>query len=334
MRFAIGTYTDLGGPGITLVSLENDRLTLDGVTSDRGDNPIWLEQDPVRKNVCYAACNTGAEETGWVASYRMDKTGWVRTSLQPTHGRACCHLLVNSEAGLLYAANYLDGSVSVFPITDQGLQAECQHLQQHGTGPDKERQECAHAHQLTRRPGTDELFVCDLGADKIVTYHMEENGLLSVSGEIGCKPGIGPRHLLFDGPDGFWLVGELDGWIARYCLMDKGWNCVQLLQTADRTPGIVNTAAAIRCGGGQVYVSNRGQDTIAVFGVEADGRLNAQDQIPVPGSFPRDFRLVGERLLIACQNEGGLCLTDMDGHLLSRAQIPGAVCILPLTEEH
>ena len=68
-----------------------------------------------------------------------------------------------------------------------------------GTGPNKERQECSHLHQVVEHPTYKEVLVPDLGADKTrrLVRHADEKW--SEKAAIEYKAGSGPRHIAFHG---------------------------------------------------------------------------------------------------------------------------------------
>ncbi len=335
MLFAVGTYTTLGGPGVALVEAQGEKLKfLCG--SDRVIDPTWVMQSPGQPGILYAAAAADGKKTGQVASFRWDRQGLTLLSAQETGGRACCHLCVDADESHLYAANYLDGSVSVFPLQEGKIAPCCQFIRHEAPlGPNQARQECSHAHQFSFRPGTQEAFVCNLGTDQVVVYERKENGLLENRYVIPApQPGMGPRHLIFDGPDRFYLVGEMEGWVSVHSFRQGAWQCDQLLSTVPAGyQGPENTAAAIRMDAGHIYVSNRGQDSIAVFDRLADGRLALNRHVAVPGCFPRDFRLWENGFLLAQQKAGGVAYMTAQGVAGEQLPIVGAVCLCPLAEE-
>ena len=75
--------------------------------------------------------------------------------------------------------------------------AESVSLQFTGTGPDKERQEASHPHQVVLHPARDELLIPDLGADKTWRLRKNAKGAWEIAGHVSYKPGSGPRHLAF-----------------------------------------------------------------------------------------------------------------------------------------
>ena len=68
-----------------------------------------------------------------------------------------------------------------------------------GTGPNKERQECSHPHQVVEHPTYKEVLVPDLGADKTRRLVRDANGKWSEKAAIEYKAGSGPRHIAFHG---------------------------------------------------------------------------------------------------------------------------------------
>lgn len=73
-------------------------------------------------------------------------------------------------------------------------------LQLNGSGPNPDRQESSHPHQVVAIPGRNEILVPDLGADR--TWRLaydDRGGVLSVQGSVTYPPGSGPRHVVFHG---------------------------------------------------------------------------------------------------------------------------------------
>ena len=68
-----------------------------------------------------------------------------------------------------------------------------------GTGPDKERQEGSHLHQVVPHSTYQEILVPDLGADKTRRLVREADGQWVEKGAIAYKAGAGPRHIAFHG---------------------------------------------------------------------------------------------------------------------------------------
>ena len=95
----------------------------------------------------------------------------------------------------------------------------------------------------------------------------------------------------------------------------------------------VSTAAAIRVDGKRIYVSNRGHDSIACLRAEGDA-LIPEGFLPCRGTGPRDFDIVGDK--IVCTNETSDSVTVLDrqtGKLLSSLGLPRPLCVTVLPPE-
>ena len=68
-----------------------------------------------------------------------------------------------------------------------------------GTGPNKDRQEGSHLHQVVPHPTYQEVLVPDLGADKTRRLVHDADGQWVERGAIEYKAGAGPRHVAFHG---------------------------------------------------------------------------------------------------------------------------------------
>lgn len=326
-RYAAGCYTSLGGPGLMLLERTGDTLRTLDVWPGLCD-PIWVEKG--KNGVFFAAC-ADEKGDGTAASFRVEGERLVCLSMQSTGGRDTCHLTLDEEGKTLYAANYADGSLAVFPVRDGLLRPRTQLIRhQEKTGPHPTRQEGCHIHQTRFRPGTREIFVCDLGADAVVIYLRQPDGTLTRMDKIQAESGTGPRHLLFDGPDRFCLVGELQGWLSEYACVSGKWLLRQTVSTLPEYFTDKNTAAAIRKKGDMLYVSNRGHDSIAAFSRGPSG-LKAIGWLKTPGKLPRDFLLTKDGFLVA-QQGGGVALLRADGTVLSTVDQPGMVCLCKLSE--
>ena len=102
-----------------------------------------------------------------MTSYRLDSSGQLEElSTVPTGGDHACHLALTGTGNQLLAANYGSGSVSSFEIDGDGaLGSPIDVLSFTGSGPDEDRQDGPHPHQVL--PVDDEVLVCDLGTDRI-----------------------------------------------------------------------------------------------------------------------------------------------------------------------
>lgn len=321
MRFYVGTYSVEGSPGIAVCELWGDQLVM--VAQDAQlQSPTWLTLSACRRYL-YAH---GRDESGEqvVCSFLTSQSGLTLLSKSSTHGNSTCHLSLDPDEKLLIASHYHEGRVSLYPVHEGVIGTQKQLVQQYGRGPNQERQEGPHAHQSLMRPGHPEVFTCDLGADRVFIYHLDSR--LVLIDDILLPAGSGPRHLAFDGDTRFYVCAELSNEVYCFVRRANAWHMDQVLSTLPH-PVDGNTCAAIRLFGDELYVSNRGHDSIARFQRTSDGSLTAQGYISAHGKGPRDFVRVPGGFLIANQLAGGVQYLDPAGMPVASLDIPGAVCV-------
>ena len=322
MRFYTGAYTRLGGPGIGVCRWENGALSLLGAYHDLNDTTYAILSADHR--TLFTAGSLPETGEGAVASYRVAGDTLSLLSCRKTAGKAACHQAESPDGRYLYVASYLSGSVSVFPVRDGVLGERIQLVEHTGHGPNPDRQEAAHTHQCVFRPGTNELFVCDLGMDRVMIYRQDiESGLLSLQEQIVMPGGMGPRHLVFASAYQFYVTGELDNMVRRV-ENDSGWRITGEISTLPPDWSGENTSAAIRLHEGALYVSNRGHDSLCRIELDAKGGMTGASWMATGGRIPRDFMFVPGGILFAHQAGGGVMAS-------TGASLPmdGAVCICP-----
>ena len=329
MRFYVGTYSVPGSPGLALCKDENGRLTLlDSYDALR--NPTYLipSQDGQRLFVVAE----DEQDQGVAVSFCIAKEPFAPLSACVMDDARACHLALNDAENVLYTAHYHQGSLAVLAIDSDGrITRQIQQIQHHGRGAHPTRQEKAHVHHVAFRPGTQELFVCDLGIDQIIVYTAAPDGMLTEKQRISVPAGTGPRHLVFRNDQQFYVAGELSSTVLSFALDDEAWTQQQCLSTLPQDGDYPdNTCAAIRLADSRLYVSNRGADNIAAFEVDASGRITPAGHIPCHGQSPRDFVVTPYGFLCANQFSGTVTAVAHDGTLLDTLPIPGAVCICPV----
>jgi len=166
-------------------------------------------------------------------------------------------------------------------------------------------------------------LVCDLGLDKVMAYRFDASqGTLTTNQPAftATKPGAGPRHLVFH-PDGrqAYVINEINSTIVRYSY-DAASGALTELQTVSSLPeGFTGTSTAaeiaVHPSGKFLYGSNRGDDSIAVFGIDAaTGNLAFLQRVPTQGKNPRHFSIdpSGKLLFAANQNSGNIVIFNLD----------------------
>src|SRR5689334_532561 len=150
--FYIGTYAEAEAPSIYLYQLDHATGALEYRDSFKaGANPSFLTLSPDRRYL-YAVNELSTfqgQPGGAVSAFAIEPISNKLTFLnqQPSHGGAPCHLTTDRHGRFLFVANYLSGTLAVYPIDMDGrLAAASQVVQHSGKGVNAERQEGPHAH--------------------------------------------------------------------------------------------------------------------------------------------------------------------------------------------
>ena len=139
-----------------------------------------------------------------------------------------CHIALSEDC--LIVSNYSGatpgGGITLYKINPDGTTSGQDFKEQRGSGPVRERQTFAHAHSAYI--DGDRVIACDLGADMLFRYRIE-NGKLFEEEPWYAPVGSGPRHMAVNG-DVFYLLGELS---AKVYVLKNGIALIKLIQRAE-----------------------------------------------------------------------------------------------------
>jgi 6-phosphogluconolactonase len=346
----VGTYTSGGGEGIYLYRLDlaDGSLKHEGTTAGVVE-PSYLTLEP-RRRFLYAVNELETYEGapgGAVSAFAVDQqTGALRfLNRRASKGGAPCYVTAADSGRFVLVANYVGGNVAVLPVLADGSLGEAVDVKQDaGSGPNRERQEGPHAHCVVLDRTNTFAYSCDLGTDKVMVYRFDRRtGRLTPNSRpwFEAKPGAGPRHLTFHPGGRFaYVLNELDSTVTALA-HDSARGTLEGLQTLSTLPPDFkdsNTGADIHVapGGRFLYCSNRGHDSIAVFGVEArTGHLRPLGHTPTLGKTPRNFAIdpTGRLLLVANQKSDTVVTFRLDPRTGAleptgkTARVPAPVCL-------
>ena len=188
---------------------------------------------------------------------------------------------------------------------------------------DPKRQTGPHSHFITTDPANRFAFCCDLGLDKVLIYRLDLNRASLVPNDppsVLVKPGAGPRHLAFH-PNGrfAYVVNEMGSSLTAFAY-DPNRGKLSQLQTVSTLPQTFNgpnscAEAQVHPSGNFVYASNRGHDSIAIFGIHSrTGKLTGLGYQPTQGKTPRHFGFApgGKWLLAENQDSDTIAVFRVD----------------------
>ena len=110
--------------------------------------------------------------TGEVASFRVVRGELHPLSARNSAGIGTCHLSLDRSGHVLVSADYMGGSAASFRVTEGKLSPAVWTEIYTVHGPNKERQESAHAHFASFSPDNRFAYINDLGGDCIHIYSL------------------------------------------------------------------------------------------------------------------------------------------------------------------
>ncbi|GGQ09075.1 lactonase family protein [Streptomyces roseolilacinus] len=337
----IGSFTSGGGHGITVAAVDpaSGALTPVGAIDVLAD-PSWLALDR-GTGVLYAVSEA---ESGEVAAFRAEGPELAPLGRPvAVGGSGPTHLSVAGRR--LLTANYGSGSVSGLTLDADGrIAGPAVVLAHQGSGPDPDRQEGPHAHQVLPDPSGRWVLTTDLGTDSVRVCAFDgEGGALRVHGEVGLRAGSGPRHLAFH-PDGTvaYVLHELEPQVT-VCRWDaaSGWlePLSEVPVDGDGGPRGVRacpSVPAVSADGRFLRAAVRGLDALVTLSLE-DGAEKPRfvGSVGCGGSWPRDLVAdpSGRRLYVANEWSGNVTWFDVDPldgrpRQGGSVEVPAAACVV------
>lgn len=269
-------------------------------------------------------CNSSPGSS--VSAYAIDPATAKLTFLnqQPSGGGDPSYVSLDPSGRYLMVANFLGGSVAVFALRPDGsIGTRTAFVQNIGASLDEKDPKHAHAHSIRFDPSHRFVLVADLGLDKILVYRLNpRTGALTPNDPPFASeaPGSGPRHTAFDPQDRYvYAINETASSIVRF-----GWDSNRGVLTQYETVSTLpecfkgkNTGAEILMhpSGRFLFATNRGNDSVAVFSVQADtGRLTPIQYVSTQGKTPRnaEFDPTGKWLLVTNKDSNNAVVFRID----------------------
>jgi 6-phosphogluconolactonase len=341
----VGSYTDLDalahqpyapvpGKGIYVMTLDRGgRLTLNDVT-DAANPAVLIPHSNGR--TLYALSETIRHE-GDVLRYTINQDGTLtyRDRFRAS-GRSTCFLALAPRMDAAIVISYWDAMVDVVDVDPEGkLGAVRQSFRQHYR-PEGEWRQVANRedHWANRQVGPHAhcahfwhrwVFIPDLGENAVFQYRYDPHAkTLTCETYTVFEPGSGPRHMaMHPDLDICYVSNELFNTVcvARLDASEpdvakQRLTPIQYESTLDNRDG-VSYVSEIRLSPDArfLYVSNRGDNSLAIFRVLPDGRLERAGLVSTGGKFPRHFAITpcGKALLAANQDSGHVRVFSRDG---------------------
>lgn len=335
-KLLVGTYSDLDalahqpyapipGEGIYSMTLRQDG-TLGTTSVTPALNPAVLIPGP--GDSMYAILET-IQENGTVVRYEVGDDGSLsELESWAASGKSTCYLALSPDQQSAIVINYWDATIDVAGVSDGVLSPVSQSFVQfhrpEGTWRQVENRE---DHWGNRQVGPhahcahfwhEWVFVPDLGENAVFQYRWNAaERRLEAETHIEFEQGSGPRHMaMHPGLDICYVSNELFNTVCVAKLDSSDPDVVkkrlipmQYESTIDdRDQESYVSEIKLSPDARFLYVSNRGDNSLAIFAVEQDGSLRRVGLTPTGGKFPRHFAISpdGKAVIVANQDSGHL----------------------------
>ena len=309
MTIYVGTYSQRGSEGIYSVNFndETGEIGLRGLIA-KTENPSYL----ALKSDGSLLVSVNELDNGQVSVFRNEGDKFIPIDQKATQGMHPCYVGFDKSETKLSVANYSSGSTSIFEILTTGeLDLTSVILHDGQLGTDSVRQEKPHGHYAAFVNG--EILSVDLGIDAILK--IVDDSAVQV---FKAEPGDGPRHI-DKTPDGkfSFLVTELSNFIVSlspnsdgsYAQLDRKTTLPEDFDGQSYSADI-----HVSPDGRFVYSSNRGHNSIAIFGIDDDGSLTYLGTESTKGKWPRNFVISpsGKWLIVANEHSDNITVFERD----------------------
>ena len=303
----IGSYTREGNPGIEVFNFNHHTGAVSPSYTIKSSNASYQAYSKDRKFM-YSVTEEGAGKS-FVSAFKRNALGkYEFINMSSTIGDGPCFVAYRESSKTVYAANYGSGTLSIFKTEQGKLLPIAQHIVYKGSSVNASRQTSPHAHNVVISPDQKELYVVDLGTDKVHHHHLNADGTVNENDEPALiKPGNGPRHIVFSSTGkNAYLINELSGTVDVFKTTNGTLQQIQSI-AADTTH--VNPKGSghiqISPNGKWLLTSNRiSSNEVTVFAIQPDGKLKDVFHQRV-ALKPRNFSFdpSGNFVLVGSQDE-------------------------------
>lgn len=338
LQMLVGTFTaGNDSQGVYLYEFDQNDATFVLKDTEQADGPSFIIPSADRK----FAYSVGDADEAWHGAYSFSLCDTAITMLNckssdgDTDGSAPCNIVF--AGGNVYTSNYNGGSVSSFPVLEDGTLGDMngQFAPVRGEGEGE-----SHIHCAALSPDGLYLFVTDLGLDAIYRLKVGDrsNPIAETATAYRFDPKMhpGPRHLVFSGDGRFaYLISEVGDYLSVFAYkggeLEHVSTCLAYIGEGHGSGDI-----HISPDGRFLYTSHRlKEDGISIFKINQDDGTVTNVGYCHTGGHPRNFAITpnGKYLLCACRDSNRIeiynihqedgTLSDTEKHI----ELPAPVCV-------
>ncbi len=321
----IGSYTNTTAKGIYVADFDSKsgtlsppRLAAEAVFPAQ----LWIAPN---ERFLYAANWQGNDTTpgDTISAYAIDRATGALTFLNKVSGGGSGpnQVVVDPSGKVAVAVNYRSGSVAAFGLEPDGKISDAFYIDQHEGQPQPpSKQPGPRAHGVVFSSDSRFAYVADIGLDRVYSYRLDATKRVMAPLDppyVAQPAGSGPRRLQLH-PNGrlLYLTRETDSHVTVFAVDNGHLREIQSISTLPDGYTGNNTTAEILIdsAGRYLYVSNRGQGSIAVYAIDPAGRLTVVEHAASGGRIPRNFSIdpTGQYVFSSNQDTEQLVLHRID----------------------
>ena len=279
----------------------------------------------------------GEQGHGSISAFDIDPSNGSirRINTVSSGGAGPTHVSLHPKEKFLFAANYFGGSVAVLPILQDGRLGDASDVQDDSgqIGPTRASNappgsfafsghDRTHAHMIQSDPTGKFVLHVDLGLDRIYVWQFDQQRGVLVPNEppsVALPPGDGPRHFYFH-PNGRWFysIQEEGSTIVLFDYDQAAGRLTERQTISTLPPGYAGSnfcsEILVSKDGKFLYAGNRLHDSIGIFSIGDDGRVNFVGYEWTRGNYPRSFEFdpTGSFLYSCNQRADNLAIFRVD----------------------
>ena len=277
----IGNYST----SIKICEFENGNLKIINEIKDI-ESPSYLS---INNGVLYAVSE---KEIGKILTYNIKDLKKINYKI--INQSLPCYLSTDKNHKKLAVSNYGSGSIYLYEINQNGE-----------IGNEIKRQKYSNANMHFSKFIEDEIYGIDLANDMIHIYNnqLDEKSIIQTPKNSGPRHAVIIKNLLF-------VVTEISNQILVYERKKDDYKLIQEISTIkDKKVKTYAGAIKISKNNKNIYVTNRGENTISVYSL-IKNKLELIQNIHCYGDFPRDITLnkTEEYALVANQKSDNISI--------------------------
>lgn len=325
VNLVIGGYGDDNNKGIytTTLDLISGKLS-PAKLAFKAKHPTYLAIS--KKKIIYGAFR---EDNGMLAALQSKNHQFDLLNQVAIQGKDPCYISLSPNEQYIASANYNGANVSIFKLSASGeVEKSPIVIKLQGSSINPKRQKSPHPHWVKWSPYNDNvIYVIDLGSDKVMKYTLNySTGEVSDAAvAFNSIPGSGPRHLAFHpNQKAAYIFNELSNMIDFVKIEDNGnFSLINQNSTLPKEYKEHNQGAhiVINSTGKNLYASNRGLNSIALFHLDKKGEMTLKENINTGGDWPRYFKLFEQYgfMLVANKKSNNIVVFKIkdDGNLVN-----------------